>query len=209
MRRKLPNVLLYVSFPLHRIFCFYLPVVFTTSDGIFLSSIAVFVLMKHNLPSNSVIHDLLQLKSDLMLGVLTEDSYRSHKDGILDALVEYNLVKFRPTPFFLLVSPPDTSRASIAPRVVHERTLEAVVSDSFKKQNAHPSPPSQRDAEAEPTKTSSENVMRSPRAALRSDVSIDELMALTVAPLTRTKTPVSVAKQQRATVVSHRRVLKC
>ncbi len=167
--------------------------------------LAVFVLMKHNLPSNGVINDLLQLKSDLMLGVLTEDTYRTRKDAVLDALVEYNLIKFRPTPFFLLVSPPDTSRASIAPRVVHERTLEAVVSDSFKQQQQQQQQKEQDEKDALDKANVADASPSHVRTELRSDVSIDELMALTIAPLTRTKTPstpLSVSKQQRATVVS-------
>lgn len=130
-----------------------------------LSRIEVFVLTKHNQPPNTTIVELTELRSRLMQSRISEEAYRMQKSVLLDQLVEYNLQKFRPTPFFLLASPDDSNRASVSPHMILDKTLLQMVDESVK---------------APSITTSTSSTSSEPR-----DVSIDELMALASAPVRR------------------------
>lgn len=149
-----------------------------------LSRIELFVLMKHNLPSSHAIQELIQLRAELESGLHTEAVYREKKSAILEGLVAYNREKFRPTPFYMaytqsvkhnvvvvdnLMGAAPGSRYSINPIVVHERSLEALLAEKFKSVDAAAA-------------VAASPAMASPLSPLKSDVSIDDLMELTVAP---------------------------
>ena len=106
-----------------------------------LSRVEVYVLIILNLPSNQHVRDLISLKNELASNFLSEEVYRLRKSQILDNMVEYSLTKFRPTPFFSLITPANTSRASILPSAVSQVSLEEMLNkESEKKRTGTPMP---------------------------------------------------------------------
>eukprot|EP01091_Cochliopodium_minus_P011822 TRINITY_DN3451_c0_g1_i1.p1 TRINITY_DN3451_c0_g1~~TRINITY_DN3451_c0_g1_i1.p1 ORF type:complete len:741 (+),score=223.61 TRINITY_DN3451_c0_g1_i1:57-2279(+) len=95
-----------------------------------LSRIEVYVLIIHNLPSNQHIRDLISLKTELSSSLMSEEEYKKKKIVIVEGMVEYHLTKFRPTPFFSLVSPSKSNRHSLSPNTMSAINVEDLLKNN-------------------------------------------------------------------------------